>query len=395
MDSRPLSILMIHPHDLWYDPWTIRILALARGLQARGHHVTLCHLPRKDRPSHSPLRKSLPDDPPIHELRPRQVHMVPNFRLVHRLARACDLIHVQKCFAAAALPALWASRLAGKPLHYDWDDNETALARLVEPRRFSRWQIAMYEKFFPRFAATITCSSQALMERAAAMGYPRERIWHLPVGADASFFQTPANPNREALREFGLHADRLTVLYIGQMEGAAHAHLLIEAAPMVLQRFPETQFLIVGGGKQLESMRALSRGSPAVERLALPGYVEQQRIPAIIACADICVACFEDDEATRAKSPLKMAEYLAAGKPIVASNVGEAAHMLQNCGILVSAGSAEALAEGILAYVHNPERRLQDGKKARERAEREFTWDRGVETLWAAYRCALGESPEG
>jgi len=379
---------MVHPHDLWHDPWTIRILELARRLRRKGHAVHLCHLPRKEKPGHPPLRRPLADDPPISELQPRQIQTLSNFRLLYRLAESCDVIHLQKCFAAVALPILWVSRIFHKPVHYDWDDDETAIAEIVERRFLSRLQLSIYEKNLPRFASTLTYSSEAIRRKALASGFPADRLWHLPVGADLDRF-SPQCSSPETLTGFGLDPRRLTVLYIGQMEGAAHAHLLIEAAPRVLSQYPEIQFLLVGGGEQLASARQGAERSSARERLFLPGYAAAERIPAIVASADICVACFEDLPATRAKSPLKITEYLASGKPVVASRVGEVPWMIGDCGITVEPGNSDALADGILAYARNPDKRRRDGLEARRRAEALFNWDHGAETLLQAYSIGL------
>ncbi|MFB3786203.1 MAG: glycosyltransferase family 4 protein [bacterium] len=387
-----MNILMVHPHDLWHDPWTIRVLALARGLQQRGHAVHLVHLPRKDPPRHGFLREPRPGDPPCHALQPRQHQIVSNSRLLYQLAAQCDVIHLQKCFAATALPLLWISRMLKKPLHYDWDDNETAIARLVEKRGLSRLQLAVYERSLPRFTHTLTYSSQAIRDRALRLGFPADRMWHLPVGADTDRFHPDAG-GRDTLAELGLDPNRLTILYIGQLEGAAHADLLVRAAPRVLEQIPDAQFLIVGGGGQEDALRRLVEQSPARDALHLTGYIAADRIPAIASAADIGVACFVDTEATRSKSPLKIAEYLASGKPIVASRVGETPWMLEDCGLTVEPGSAPALAEALLTYARDPERRSRDSLAARERALRYFTWDRGVETLLRAYAVCLGNSP--
>lgn len=383
-----MNVLMVHPHDLHHDPWTVRILALARGLQKRGHSVQICHLPRRDQPNHAPLRLLQSGDPPLHFLKPRQQHFIYNARLLYRLAQSCDIIHLQKCFAAAALPVLWVARLLGKPLHYDWDDDETAIARIVEKRRFSRWQLAAYERALPHFASTLTYASQAIRERAVRIGFPTDRMWHLPVGADTERF-TPEKRSKEILREWNFDPGKLTVLYIGQLEGAAHAHLLIQAAPQVLARFPDTQFLIVGGGEQEAALREEAAQSPACGAICMTGYMDSSRIPDIVGAADICVACFEDNPASRAKSPLKIAEYLASGKPIVASRVGEAPWMVEGCGLAVDPGSAPAIAKGILAYAAEPASRKQDGQKARERALVYFTWERGADILQKAYETLL------
>ncbi len=385
------TVLMVHPHDLRFDPWTIRILQLARGLTRQGWRVFLCHLPRKEKPDHPPLRQLREDDPPVYDLFPRQFHVFRNGRVLYRLASECDLVHLQKSFAATALPLLWICRMLQIPLHYDWDDDETAIAQKVEKRFFSRLQLAVYENNLPHFATTITYSSQAIRDRALAFGFPSERMWHLPVGADCTRF-LPSPVNREIYSQFGLDPNKQTVLYIGQMEGAAYANRLLEAAPLVLKKMPNCQFLLIGGGEQLKDVRDQAQQSEAREALFIPGYIEAERIPAVVNAADLCVACFDESKATRAKSPLKIAEYMAAGKPIVATDVGEAPWMIKGGGITVKAGSVESLAEGILAYLEDPNRKKQDGERARKRALNHFTWEHGVETLLNAYQECLKES---
>lgn len=392
MEFTAYKILMVHPHDLWYDPWTIRPLALARELQKRGHQVTLCHLPRKERPSSPPIRQAEPGDPTVYELKPRQVHFVQNFKLIYKLAQDCDIIHLQKCFASVALPVLWVSRILKKPLHYDWDDNETAISKQVEKRWLSRLQLAVYEHTLPHFAHSLTYSSQWIQTRALQLGYPKERTFHLPVGADLEMFHPQKTPASELLQSWGLKQEHPIVLYIGQMEGAAHAHLLIDAVPAVLEQFPTAQFLLVGGGEQLEEMRETAAKSSASHQIFMPGYIEQKHVSSVISAADICVACFEDDEATRAKSPLKIAEYLASGKAIVASDVGEIPDMLDLCGMKVEAGSSHAIAEGILHYLQDESLRLKHGETARIQAERKFNWNTGVETLLSAYQLLMQQS---
>jgi len=384
----PLKILMVHPHDLWYDPWTTRILNLARSLRQRGHTVTLCHLPRKDRPAHQPLRGHQPDDPPVHALRPRQQHLWYNYKLLRSLAEGCDILHLQKCFAATALPLLWVARNLGIPLHYDWDDYETAITRKVEKRALSRLQLRVYEKQLPHFAHTLTYASQAIKELALATGFHESRMAHLPVGADTTCFK-PDVAHAWVHPRFGLDPNKLTVLYIGQLEGAAHASHLIAAAPYVISEAPGTQFLFVGGGKQLGQLRKSASDSPASKAIHIAGYLPSDQIPAIVAAADICVACFDQDAASAAKSPLKIAEYLASGKPIVTRHVGDAPWMVDGCGISVTPANAKALAKGILTYANNPEKRDHDAQRARQRAESHFTWNRGADTLEQIYSRAL------
>ena len=112
-------------------------------------------------------------------------------------------------------------------------------------------------------------------------------------------------------------------------------------------------------------------------------------MPEYIAACNVAVACFEDNLVTRCKSPLKIAEYLASGKPIVASNVGEVESMVNGAGILVEAGKSVPLAEKIEFLLYNKSIREKLGKEARIRAENIYNWEKSSEVLLNAYKTAL------
>ena len=112
-------------------------------------------------------------------------------------------------------------------------------------------------------------------------------------------------------------------------------------------------------------------------------------MPQYIAAADICVACFEENEVTLCKSPLKIVEYLASGKAIVASNVGEVSNMLGESGVLTSPGDSSSLASGILKVLENNDLKNKLEQLARKRAEEEYNWTVTAENFLRAYRKAI------
>ena len=101
------------------------------------------------------------------------------------------------------------------------------------------------------------------------------------------------------------------------------------------------------------------------------------------------VACFEDNEQSRCKSPLKVAEYLASGKAIVASRVGEVPVMIQDAGLLVEPESPGAISESIFRLLDYRDLREDLGLKARERAVSAFTWKHTALSLVEAYGKAM------
>jgi len=108
-----------------------------------------------------------------------------------------------------------------------------------------------------------------------------------------------------------------------------------------------------------------------------------------MAAADIAIACFEDNDITRCKSPLKIAEYMSCGKPIVASNVGEVNTMLGGAGVLTEPDNPEDLARGIIKLLGDEPLRKRLSVKARQRAEEIYNWENTARNLIKAYVLAV------
>ena len=148
-------------------------------------------------------------------------------------------------------------------------------------------------------------------------------------------------------------ANKEAILYLGQLHGGQYVKMFIEAANIVLHHYANTVFLIVGQGYMLDSLKKLAVGLDIKEHVIFTGSVDHDEIPNYIAASDICVACFEDNDITVCKSPLKVVEYLASGKPIVASLVGEVRNMVGGAGLLVAPSNYPALAKAITEFLGN------------------------------------------
>jgi glycosyltransferase involved in cell wall biosynthesis len=381
-----MNIFMIHPHDLITAPWTIRIIKFAESFARRGHTVTVAYFPSRERREKGLIvRSSLPPGPRFVELRARKWYLFHNIRQVCELSRDADVIHVQKCFSDAVLPALYSARLHQKPLHYDWDDDESMIARHWEDSSFfSRQEIILYEKAMPRLATTISVASRALQELAYRFGSNHdEHIFSAPVGADLSEFDAlkgapcSAYPDRKDILRW--------VLYVGQLEGANYASILIKAFAEIARMRPGIGMLIAGGGFGQAGLQREILELNLQERAFITGYLPHQEIPAIMARADVAVACLEDTPNARAKSPLKVVEYLAAGRAVVGSAVGEVVRMLDGCGVLVPPADVGALRDAVLRLLDDPDQRRELGKKARAQVEKIYNWENSADNIMLAY----------
>ena len=213
-----------------------------------------------------------------------------------------------------------------------------------------------------------------------------DRIFPSPVGADINHFSPAVDgkPFREKLGTEGL-----IVLYQGQISGANYVHLFIQAAKDVCDIREDVTFVVVGGGDRLDRAKSHAAELDLGDRIRFTDEVPHADVPGYVAAADVVVACFEDNEQSRCKSPLKVAEYLASGKPIVASRVGEVPVMMQDAGLLVEPGSHGAISESILRLLDDRDLREDLSRKARERAVNALTWKHTALSLVEAYGKAM------
>ena len=378
-----MRILLIHPHDIfsYSEPWTSRIVHIAEELHRRGEEVKLAYFPIKDEEMNwkelqfpvIPLKRGRGWGNFFYNL----------FKLI-KLGIWADVIHFQKCFHYASIPAILSSWITWKPLHYDWDDWEYKIfhADIPSSRIVGRY-IGIIERFLPHFVETVSVSSQNIYNFCRKIGIPENRIFRAPVGADIEKFR----PDKGSIKRKELGVNGEIVLYMGQLHGGQYAELFIEASAFIKAKYPDVTFIIVGGGYKENALKEYSKKLKA--GVIFTGLVPHEEVPDYINSSDICVACFEDNEITRSKSPLKIVEYMACGKPVVASDVGEVKGMLGNAGILVPPGDSRELANGIIKLLKDEKLRKELGEKARKRAEELFNWSKTVDNLMSAYHLAL------
>ena len=391
---------MIHPHDLYdkSEPWTIRIKSLAREFTRRGHRVSLAYFPvdidrccegfwEEDEIKIVPLNRS-----------PGPRTFFINIKKIFKLVEEADIVHFQKCHHYSAIPAVVAAYMKGKPLHYDWDDWETKI--WFESNKWlicshkgyfhTQWLglfFKILERFLPKLADTVSVSSQRLKELCLTWGIDSKKIYHAPVGADLEKFNPRIDSNY--LRTGYNAGNKKVVLYLGQLHGGQYVELFIRAANVVLHKCPEAAFMVVGEGFKLNNLKSLAVNLGIEDKVKFIGAVSHNEVPGYIALADVCVACFEDNDVTCCKSPLKIAEYLASGKAIVASNVGEVRNMIGGAGLLVEPGNYKAIAQGLLRVLSDDSLKFEMGRRARKRAEAKYNWGKTAENLLKAYSYVL------
>jgi len=390
-----MNILMVHPHDLFdkSEPWTIRIKSIAKEFVREGHKVRLCYFPLVINDSHYPRSLDAIELIPL-DRAPSPKAFIKNIIKLVRLSRWSDVVHFQKCHHYAAIPAVLAAYITGKPVHYEWDDWEEKIWYESCGRglhsRFIGFSFKVLERWLPLLADSVSCASDHLKTLSRRFGVRKEYIFDAPVGADLEKFRVDIDGDW-VRQKFNIQAE--LVLYIGQLHGAQYVDLLLKAVGHVHRILPQATFMIVGEGFLEPQLKKLAAELGLGDKVIFTGAVPHDDIPYYIRAADVCVASFKDTQVTICKSPLKLVEYLASGKPIVASNVGEVRKMVGGAGVLVEPGNWQALAEGILQLLQDIDLRKNLSGRARKRAEVKYNWRHTADSLLSAYNKILEQEP--
>lgn len=378
-----MNILMIHPHDVFSkeEPWAIRIVNIAKEFRKKDHQIKIIYFPL-----HFKNQERFYLDEIEYIALSRRVGIrtfLSNIIFLYRISKWADVIHFQKCFYHAALPSLIGGLLRKKHIHYDWDDWEIKIFHYSakQPKLVGIF-LATLERLLPKLCDTISVSSQRLREECINYGVNPKNIFMAPVGADLELF----HPNISGIRIRERYVlDKPLIIYLGQLHGGQYAEHFIRAAKIILTRFPHIAFMVVGGGYRLNELKKLVNDLELKQNIIFTGQVPHRETALYLAAADIAVACFEDNDITRCKSPLKIAEYLASGKAIVASEVGEVKRMLGGAGILTEPGDSQDLAQGIIKLLEDEPLKKRLSVKARQRAEEIYNWANTAQNLLNAY----------
>ena len=232
----------------------------------------------------------------------------------------------------------------------------------------------------------IICPSRVTRDYLSSLGVDRKRVTVIPNGVSPSDFSPSPLPNREG---------RVPVLlYIGTLADWQGLDVVIKSLPKILEKHP-VQLKIVGRGRSRQR-KFLSK---QIRKLGVEGSVLVQpavphhEVPALIAESDICVAPLglNDRNVTQGACPIKVLEYMAAGRPLLASNMPIVRELVREDvdALLFSPNDPEDLARQVLALLNDFELSKRLADSASERALAKFTWHESQKKLLKVYENLL------
>ena len=302
---------------------------------------------------------------------------------------------------------MFLSQRLGLPLIIEYNGSEAWIAKnwgsQLALGRFVTWA----ENLALKTAHVVVTVSDSLRDDLVRRGINPDIIVTYPNGVDLDEF--PANTitlgGEHSLRQqFSIPHDAVVATFIGTFGPWHGAEILAMAVKEVLSNtvsdtkpYRQLYALFVGDGVGKTRVEEICKGAIDAGRVVLTGMVAPERVPEILGVSDIVVAPTlpNPDGSPFFGSPTKIFEYMASGRAIVASDVGQVSEILYNsddrhrmkfrgpgeCAYLVESGNVNELADGLRYAIENPKWRMMAGRNARTRVTSKYLWKHHVNAI--------------
>lgn len=251
------------------------------------------------------------------------------------------------------------------------------------------------ERWLMGSVPAITVVSRSLQQRAFEMRSQKSSIFYVPNCAsfeenhERHRLAAQALSPEESRRSFNLPHYPL-ILYSGHFDTHEDVDLFCKAAIPVAKR-NRAALVIVGHGPGLAKIRAKLLTSAHVQSYFFPQLPYPEFLKLVWA-SDVTAYPYPDDLLHRSKCSARIIDYMAMGKPVVTSAVGQNAEYVVDgeSGLLTSPGDEKDFGEKLELLLHSPELRHKLGQNAARRIRDKFNW-RGsaLQECLAAYEYAL------
>lgn len=283
-----------------------------------------------------------------------------------------------------------ASLRARVPLFLEYNGSEVWIGK--------HWDMSGMIPLLERFerlnlnaAARIFVVSEVERRNLLRMGIADEKIIVNPNGVDTEKFR-PGIGGEAARHELGISEDEILAGFVGTF-GPWHGVLTLAEAITLLPDDRHVRFLLVGAGRFRDEVERIIRAAGRADRVIFTGHLEHGRVPPLLDACDILLSPHVplEDGSEFFGSPTKLFEYMAMGKAIVASRLGQIGDVLtdEESGLLVEPGNARQLAEAILRLSESLDLRERLGSAARRAAVERHTWKQNAQRVMAQYLLPL------
>ena len=310
------------------------------------------------------------------------------------------------------------SRLRKIPLIIEYNGSEMWLSKNWSSGTALANYVEKSENVCLKHAHLIVTVSDVLKDELIERGVEPNRIVSYPNGVDAEEFNSENKAVSEVQQirnELGVPEGAILLTFIGTFGHWHGVEFLARAMTKLIERSPQwfeeynVFVCFVGDGVKRQAVEKIIDKCSFKHRFKLTGMVAQDMTPLYMAASDILMSPHvpNPDGSPFFGSPTKLFEYMAAGRPVIASDLFQIGEVLkgapyarqlpptdclptdEQCGVLVRPKSVKDIALAIQFLVENPEWRRQAGRNAMKRVLSRYTWERHAEEICRGFDKAI------
>lgn len=261
-------------------------------------------------------------------------------------------------------------------------------------RGLLRWNARRQFRYNLMAADRVICVSEPLKNHLVSKwNISPDKILVFSNGVDVQQFRPDPVAGTEIRKMLSMTTNPI-ILFVGNFYEWHDVSTVLDSFPGILAEYSNARLILVGDGAMREAMeqRVVALGiSYAVKFM---GLIPHTDVPRYMACADIAVVPYPHMSQENWLSPLKLFEYMASGKAIVASSVGQVVDVIRDGqnGILVPPGDVSAMADAVKRLIRDQDLREHLGQQARDDAEVHHSWEQYISKLENVFLDVIGST---
>lgn len=386
-----MRILYVHSADLsgraGSQGSVNHIMELCAALKSRGHEIRMLAPGYGRYPGKPPVPVTYVPAPARRFLRTICHELFTPFFMAAQILRFRPRLVYWRQAHLTCLPVLTA-RLFGLPVIAEVNGLTLREVRTEEIPALRRAVILLLERINYRLASALICVAAGIKDSIRRhYNLNPDRIFVVENGVNLSAL--PLTDPGQAKKDLGIAPDAPVAGFVGHFFPWDGIETLIAAAPRVLEKFPEARFLIVGHGQWGNHLPGLAREAGVGDAFIFPGRVDFADLHRYLNAFDAACAPYTADIHDKSGSSMKILEYFACGKPVVASRTRGIPEIVaageKGLGLLVSPDDPEELAEALIRLFSDPELRRKMGAGGRGYVLSERSWDASAEKTEAVF----------
>jgi len=249
----------------------------------------------------------------------------------------------------------------------------------LRPHSVAAWFCILIQNLIVKNSDKIIVTTNYIKKYTLDMGVADGKIAFVPNGVDIKHFD-PSKYITANLKEQLNLTDKKICLYCGRLDNWAGINVILRLSKAFNVSDPSTYFVIVGSGAR--------KNNAFAENAIFLGEVTYEKVPEILAVADVVLVPFPDNEVSRAASPLKLFEAMAMGKAVVASKVDGIEEVISDRenGLLVNPDNITEWIEVVKGLLNDKSVARRIGETARLTLEHKYDWKLLAEDYQKVFR---------